>query len=147
MIAAMRRVQAQDQRVVSANMALLPNITLTASGGIRSNSLKDVIRPEAFVWNVGAGLLQPIFAGDRLHGEIARQEATVTEAIERFHQTALEAFREVEQTLATEERLTAQEQALADAVRHAEANSVWRSMPTVMALPPFSRCWIVFAER
>ena len=122
MIGAIKRLQAQDQRLLNANLALLPNITLTATGGIRSDSLKDIIRPEALVWNIGTGLLQPLFAGDRLRGEIARQEATVTEALENFHQTALEAFREVEQTLATEEWLTTQEQALADAVRHAEAN-------------------------
>ncbi|MDR4501820.1 MAG: TolC family protein [Nitrospirales bacterium] len=121
-IAAMRRLQAQDQRLLNANLALLPNITLTAWGGVRSTSLKDVIRPEALVWNVGAGLLQPIFAGDRLEGNIARQEAAVTEALEDFHQTALEAFQEVEQSLATEERLSARERALAEAVRHAEAN-------------------------
>jgi len=120
--AAMERVRAQDQRLASANLALLPRITLTADGGARSDSLKDLIQPEALVWNVGAGLLQPIFAGDRLHGEIALNRAAVTEAVENFQQTALEAFQEVEQSLATEERLTVQEHALADSVKHAEAN-------------------------
>lgn len=120
--AAMKRVRAQDQRFISANLALLPSITLTAAGGARSDSLKDLIQPEALVWNVGTGLLQPIFAGDRLEGEIERNRAAVTEAVEQFKQTALDAFREVEQALAAEEYLTAQEQALANSVTHAEAN-------------------------
>lgn len=120
--AAMERLRAEDQRLLSANLALLPRITLTAAGGTRSDSLKELIRPDSLAWNLGAGLLQPIFAGDQLQGEIARNRAAVTEALENFQQIALDAFREVEQALAAEERLSVQEQALADSVEHAKAN-------------------------
>lgn len=120
--AAMKRLRAEDQRFISANLALLPRITLTGTGGTRSNSLKELTQPGALAWNVGAGLLQPIFAGDQLQGEIARNRAAVTEAMENFQQTALEAFREVEQALAAEERLSEQEHALSEAVKHAQAN-------------------------
>lgn len=120
--AAMGRLRAEDQRFISANLALLPRITLTGTGGTRSNSLKDLTQPGALAWNVGAGLLQPIFAGDQLYGEIARNRAAVTEAMENFQQTALEAFREVEQALGAEEQLSTQEQALSEAVKHAQAN-------------------------
>ncbi|GJL59140.1 MAG: outer membrane efflux protein [Nitrospirales bacterium] len=120
--AAMERLRAEDQRFISANLALLPRITLTGTGGIRSNSLKELTQPGALAWNVGAGLLQPIFAGDQIQGEIARNRAAVTEAMENFQQTALEAFREVEQALAAEEQLSTQEHALSEAVKHAQAN-------------------------
>ncbi len=120
--AAFSRLRAMDSRVESAQKALLPRITLTASGGTSSAALANLIDPRAAAWNLGMGLLQPIFTGGRLKAEIRLNEALTQEAVNQYQSTALNAFREVEQALAAEQWLRAQEQALKEAVEQTEAS-------------------------
>jgi multidrug efflux system outer membrane protein len=114
--AAFERLRAADSRVESAQKALLPRVALTAAGGTRSAALAELVDPRAAVWNLALGLLQPIFTGGRLKGEIKLNEARVREAFNQYQSVALGAFREVEQALAAEERLREQERALREAV-------------------------------
>lgn len=122
LVAAFDRLQAADLRLSSTEKLLLPRITLTASGGTRSEDLTDLIDPRAVAWNVILGLVQPIFTGGRIQGEIFRNEARAEEALNFYKSTALNAFREVEQALAAEEWLRKQEQALKKAVEQTEAS-------------------------
>ncbi|PKM36766.1 MAG: transporter [Gammaproteobacteria bacterium HGW-Gammaproteobacteria-10] len=122
LIAAFERLQAADARLESADKALLPRIALTATGGTRSPALTELVDPRAVAWNAAIGLLQPLFTGGRLTGEIRRNEALVDEALNDYKNTALEAFREVEQALAAEEWLRQQETALREAVEQTEAS-------------------------
>ncbi len=110
--AAFERLLAADHRVASSRKELLPRVTLTASGGSRSSSLSELVDPRAAAWNFLMGLSQPLFTGGRLLGEIDLQKAQVQEALNSYRQTALTAFSEVEQSLAAEEWLRQQEQAL-----------------------------------
>jgi NodT family efflux transporter outer membrane factor (OMF) lipoprotein len=116
LVAAFQRLRSADSRLESARKALLPRITLTGSGGTRSAALTELVDPRAAVWNLALGLFQPIFTGGRLKGEIRLNEARAEEALNQYKNTALNAFREVEQTLAAEEWLRGQEQALREAV-------------------------------
>ena len=122
LVAAFSRLRAMDSRVESAKKALLPRITLTASGGTSSSALAELVDPRAAAWNLAAGLLQPIFTGGRLKGEIHLNEALTKEALNRYRSTVLNAFREVEQALAAEQWLRAQEQALQEAVEQTRAS-------------------------
>jgi multidrug efflux system outer membrane protein len=118
--AAFERLNSADSRLDSARKALLPRIALTAEGGTRSPALTELADPRAAVWHLAMGLLQPIFTGGRLRGEIRLNEARVEEALNRYRDTALNAFREVEQALAAEERLREQERALREAVKQTQ---------------------------
>ncbi len=118
LIAAFKRLQAADLRTASAQKLRLPRITLTATGGSRSVDLTELIDPRAAAWNVFAGLVQPVFTGWRIQGEIFRNQARAEEALNQYKNTALNAFREVEQALAAEEWLRQQEIALRKAVEH-----------------------------
>jgi multidrug efflux system outer membrane protein len=120
--AAFERLCAVDKRLESARKALLPRFALTASGGTGSAALSEWVDPRAAAWHLALGLLQPIFTGGRLHGEIQLQTARVEEALNGYRSAALNAFREVEQTLAAEDRLREQEQALEEAVRQTDAS-------------------------
>jgi len=122
LVAAFARLRALDFRVESAKKALLPRITLTARGGTSSSDLADLVDPRALTWNVAAGLVQPVFTGGRLKGEIRLNEARTVEAFNNYRSAALNAFREVEQTLAAEFWLRAQEQALKEAVEQTRAS-------------------------
>jgi outer membrane protein TolC len=84
--------------------------------------LADLVDPRAIAWNVLIGLMQPLFTGGRIQGEIFRNEARAEEALNFYKSTALNAFREVEQALAAEEWLRQQEEALREAVEQTEAS-------------------------
>lgn len=121
-IAALHRLQAMDARVFSAKQALLPRITLTAIGGSSSAALAELIDPRAAAWNLAMGLVQPLLTGGKLTGDIHKNEALMQAALNQYQSTALTAFREVEQALAAEKWLRAQEQALQEAVKQTEAS-------------------------
>jgi NodT family efflux transporter outer membrane factor (OMF) lipoprotein len=122
LIAAFNRLLAADARVESSRKLLLPRIVLTAAGGTRSTALTDLVDPRSLAWNVVIGMLQPLFTGGRIRGEINRNEARAEEAVNLYKSTALNAFREVEQVLATDEWLREQEKALRHAVEQTEAS-------------------------
>lgn len=122
LIAAFSRLKASDSRVESAKKALLPRIALIADGGASSRALADLLDPRSAAWNLFMGLIQPLFTGDRLESEIRLNEALTEAALNQYRNTALNAFREVEQALATEQWLRAQQHALKEAVEQTEAS-------------------------
>ncbi|SFM28410.1 efflux transporter, outer membrane factor (OMF) lipoprotein, NodT family [Nitrosomonas communis] len=121
-VAAFERLKAADFRTASSKKLLLPRITLTAAGGTRSSDLTELIDPKAVAWHVFAGLMQPLFTGGRIKGEIFRNQARAEEALNFYKNTALNAFREVEQALAAEEWLRQQEASLRKAVEQTESS-------------------------
>lgn len=121
-VAAFSRLEAADLRTVSSQKLRLPRITLTAAGGTRSVDLTELADPRSAAWNVFAGLMQPLFTGWRIEGEIFRNRARADEALNVYKNTALNAFREVEQALAAEEWLRQQEISLRKAVEQTESS-------------------------
>lgn len=122
LIAAFERLRAADFRVESTKKALLPRIVLTAAGGTRSQALTELLNPSSVIWNVAMGLTQPLFTGGRLKGRIRLNQARVKEALNLYKSTVLNAFREVEQSLAAEQWLREREQRLKEAVEQTEAS-------------------------
>lgn len=121
-LAAFNRLKAADQRLSGSEKALLPRVTLTAAGGSVGAALADIVDPRAAAWNLAAGLVQPLFTGERLQADIRLKQANVAEAYQQYQSVALNAFREVEQSLAAETRLRQQELALREAVAQTEAS-------------------------
>ncbi len=120
--ASLARLTAADWRVASAKVALLPRLTLTGSGGSASGEIGDLIRPSAAIWSLGAGLVQPLYQGGRLRATIQQQNARAAEALNRYRETALGAFREVEDALAAESWLRRLAEALREAVTQTAAS-------------------------
>jgi multidrug efflux system outer membrane protein len=118
--AAEQQIVAADHSLDSARAAFLPNIQLTgALGAAYSNLLPDPIT----IWSVGASALAPIFEGGRLRAQADAAAARRDQAAFSYRKTALTAFREVEDALATAQRtgeqvkaLEGQRDALADAL-------------------------------
>ncbi len=122
LVAAFSRLLAADARLDSAKKLMLPRITLTGAGGTRDTALVDLADPRSAVWNLFAGIMHPLFTGGRIRGGVQLNEARVEEALARYQDVALNAFREVEQALAAEEWLLEQEKALREAVEQTEAS-------------------------
>ena len=111
-VASERRLAATGARVKEAKRALLPRISLRASGGTSSSQINDLADPEFSVWRIGANVVQPFFQGGRLLAGIDLAKSDQREALAFYVDTTLEAFREVESALAAEKFLDTREQAL-----------------------------------
>jgi outer membrane protein TolC len=118
--AAALRLEATDERLSSARKNRLPDIRLTASGGVSSIELRDLLDFDALVWSIAANLALPIFEGGRLDAERDLARAEVEEVLADYAQVVLVAFREVEVALTAERYLARQESALRVAARESE---------------------------
>jgi NodT family efflux transporter outer membrane factor (OMF) lipoprotein len=88
--------------------ALLPALTLTASGGYRSPELSELTSGSSKVWSLLGGLIQPIFHRGAKKAAVKKAEIEAEMAVEMYRKVALNAFREVESALSIYEELTKQ---------------------------------------
>lgn len=117
--AAERRVAAAGCRVEAANAALYPKLALSANAGTQSVDIDDILDQDSGAWALGANLLQPIFQGGALRAEVDRRRALRKEALARYTDAVLRAFREVEDILAADALLERRSRSLEDAVTNA----------------------------
>ncbi len=119
--AAENRVIASHKRINESRKALLPGISLNASGGTSSSNLSDLLDKNFKVWSLAGNVTQPFFQGRRLKANIKRSEAVKKEAVANFHKTVLTAYSEVENSLANESLLENEESALKENVKESRA--------------------------
>ena len=121
-LAAEQRLKAAGLRVSEARKALLPSLSLSASATDQADRIEDfTFDPDAVFAQMIASLVQPLFQGGRIRANIQNQRAQMEAAVYDYAQTALVAFREVEDALAAEAYLTAQADARALAFEEARA--------------------------
>jgi len=99
--AAEDQLKALTERVGVAKAARFPSITLTGGYGWTSADLSNLLRSENAVWNLTAGLVQPIFEAGRLKAGQRAAEARYQQGVAEYVQTVLDAFGEVERALLT----------------------------------------------
>ncbi|MDR2861542.1 MAG: efflux transporter outer membrane subunit, partial [Syntrophobacterales bacterium] len=83
--------------VATAN--LYPQFTLSGSYGHQSQTAANLFDGPTVVWNIGAGLLQPIFHGGSLTAARRAAIAAYDEAAANYRQTVLSAFQNVADAL------------------------------------------------
>ena len=118
--ASQQRVIAADKQHASTTKALLPSLTLTTAAGTISPALRNLLSTNHGLWNLVAGLTQPLFTGGRLRAFARRADAEARAAWLGHGKTVLAAFTEVEQALTTETLLIGQRQAVQEAACQAE---------------------------
>jgi multidrug efflux system outer membrane protein len=105
-VTAEEQLIAADHSLDSARAAFLPDVQLSASGGLVGANL---IPSPIEVFSLGGSLLAPLFDSGRLQAQQEVVAARRDQAAFAYRKTALTAFREVEDALAAEQRLTEQE--------------------------------------
>ncbi len=108
-----RRLEAAGLGIRQARAALYPRLSLTGSAGRLGGEVGDLLDSDFSVWSIASSLLAPLFQGGRLRAGVELAEARYEELAERYAQTVLRAFAEVELALAAEEHLAGQAAALA----------------------------------
>jgi multidrug efflux system outer membrane protein len=99
-------IQSAEQLLIAANArigvaraAYFPQIVLTGAGGYQSSALTSLFSLPAGLWNAGAQLAQPIFAGGRIRSGVKLSEAQEQEAVLFYQQTIQQSLREVSDSL------------------------------------------------
>ena len=117
-------IAASDATLAATRAQFLPQIRLSVAGGSVSSTLlrNDPIA----IWSLGMSVLAPIFNAGRTQAQVSGAESRRDQAIYAYRRSVVTAFREVEDALAAIDRLQAQharvlaqQQALAEVMRHA----------------------------
>lgn len=104
-VAAEREVAAAFYRRSEAQAARLPRLTLSGELTSSEGSLGAALDPDNIVWNIVGGLIAPILDGGRLQEQVRIATARQAAALASYGETALTAFREVENALTAEQAL------------------------------------------
>jgi len=107
---------AANANIGAARALFFPSIGLTGSAGSLSSSLADFMRPDAIVWSFSAGLLQPIFNGGRIRNNYEAAKAKYDQALAQYQRSALNAYREVADSLITIQKLAERRTEIASGV-------------------------------
>lgn len=119
--AAINNLEASGYRLAQSKRELLPAISLTASTGTSSSDLKDILNGDYAVWNLATNITAPIFQSGRLRANVALNKNQVLLAKINAMKKLLQAFSEVEQSLAFETSVERQYLAVLEAEKQSEA--------------------------
>jgi NodT family efflux transporter outer membrane factor (OMF) lipoprotein len=103
------QIVAADLTLDAARAAFMPRIDLSASGGFADSTL---IGDPATLFSLGGSILAPVYQGGRLRAQADVAASRRDQAAFAYRKLALNAFREVEDTLAALQRTGEQEAAL-----------------------------------
>ena len=116
-------LEAADADVQAARAALLPSITLTASGGVQNPAVQaavDTLTGTGSTLTLGASLLQTIFDGGQRRAVRAETEARRQELLAGYRAAVLAALLDVETALGSITKLNSQQSAQQASVSHSE---------------------------
>ncbi len=82
-----------------ATAAMLPNLTLSATGGWNNTDIASLFDPNGLFWSLGGGITQPIFHGGTLWYQRKAAIEARNQALYDYQQTVLSAFQQVADTL------------------------------------------------
>jgi multidrug efflux system outer membrane protein len=98
---------AANADVGAAKALFFPTISLTGVAGGASRDLGDLAKHEAGIWNLAAGIFQPIFQAGRIKRNYEASKARFDQALAGYRKAALNSYREVADSLVTIEKLAA----------------------------------------
>jgi len=95
--------------VDAARSLYFPSLNLSGNAGYGPvPQISSLFGPAAFVWGIGASVLQTIFDGGRIHAQNDQAKAVQTELVANYRKTVFTAFRDVEVALDTVKSTTDQ---------------------------------------
>jgi multidrug efflux system outer membrane protein len=97
--AAQRRLDVASLQIGIAKTTFLPALTLSATGGFASDSLRTFLDRNSSVWGLGASVVETLFDGGRRQAAVDSAKAGYTIAEADFRLSTLTAFRQVQDAL------------------------------------------------
>lgn len=110
-----------NANVRAARAAFLPTIQLTATGGVESTALSTLLLPGSRIFDLSAGITQPIFEGGQIAGAYAQSKGRYQELLADYHKAVISAFDNTQDSLTqvheTAEQMQRQDRATDTAAR------------------------------
>ena len=108
--AAEQRMAAANASVGVAKAAFFPVVRLNGLAGLQSGDAGTLFDWPSRLWAVGPSVSLPLFDAGQRRGRLRQSEAAYDETAARYRDTVLRAFAEVEDNLAAQRLLTAQDE-------------------------------------
>jgi NodT family efflux transporter outer membrane factor (OMF) lipoprotein len=118
--AAQRPPPAASANIGVATAGYYPDITLTGSGGTEAEKIGQLFSPQSFFWSLGAQAVETIFNGGLTHAQVSAAKAAYDQAVANYRQATLTAFDQVEDNLAAQRVLAAEQPDLQASVNAAD---------------------------
>jgi NodT family efflux transporter outer membrane factor (OMF) lipoprotein len=117
--AAERRVASANAQIGVAEAAYYPSLTLSASAGLQSSIISNLLSAPSRFWSLGPALAQTLFDAGLRRAQTDQAIAAYDANVAAYRQTVLTGFQEVEDNLAAlrilEQEAAVQEDAVRDA--------------------------------
>lgn len=98
--AAYIRINAADKRIGAALADRFPSFNLVGTYGGSSTETRNVLDSPNILWNIMLQAAMPVIDSGRRRAEVERTKAVLRENLAAYHQTVLNAFKDVEDALA-----------------------------------------------
>ena len=118
-----RALAAANARIGVAKAAFFPAISLTGSAGFESGGTEHLFGSDSRIWAFGPSVYLPLFQGGRNRANLDRAQGAFDEYIASYRQQVLEAFDEVQESLASAHILAEQAVSQDHAVKSARQAS------------------------
>lgn len=124
-VAAEEQLIAANARIGVARSLYFPSLSLTGLLGTASGDFDQLFQsPQYDVWNVGGGVLQPIFRWGEIRGQVQASEAQQRQALEYYVAALRSGFADVENALSA--RVTVESELDAQGNRVAALRTYYR---------------------
>ncbi|MBS0408425.1 MAG: efflux transporter outer membrane subunit [Proteobacteria bacterium] len=112
--AAERRAAAANAEIGVATAAYFPSLTLTGQGGYASSELGQLFSASSSFWSIGASVAETVFDAGARKAQVRQARAAYDQAVANYRQAVLTGLGQVEDNLAAQ-RVLAAEQVQRDA--------------------------------
>ncbi len=99
-------IRQSENNLISANAKIgavkalyYPSISLSGVLGFASNDLTTILDPASQVWNIGGGIIAPLFRAGEISSQVKVAEAYKKQVLYKYINTIRNAFKEVEDAL------------------------------------------------
>jgi NodT family efflux transporter outer membrane factor (OMF) lipoprotein len=114
--AAERNMAAANARIGVARAAYYPALTLSATGGVESSAIKNLLDWPSRFWSVGPSISETVYDGGLRRAAVNQYIAAYNANVAAYRQSVLTAFQQVEDALAAVRILSQQIQRQQEAV-------------------------------
>jgi NodT family efflux transporter outer membrane factor (OMF) lipoprotein len=95
-----RQVAAANEQIGIAKAAFYPSLIFSASAGLQSTAIGDLLTWPSRFWSVGPQLAATLFDAGKRRAQVKLTEAAYDATVANYRQTVLTAFQQVEDNLA-----------------------------------------------
>ncbi len=99
LIKAEQEFYAETARIGMTQAMRFPSFSITGAFGLASSDLSSLLSSDALMYSVGGSILGPIFNWGKNKRRVDIQKETASQALYRYEQAVLNAFREVDDAL------------------------------------------------